>query len=59
MDFRDADSIMTPFDFMCPKESSDDEEKVEGFKPDNSSWEPNARVWGCERPSFNYETHAA
>ena len=31
----------------------------EGFKPDNTTWNPNARVWGCERPELLItETHA-
>ena len=98
VDFRDADSIMTPFDFMCPEDLADqngsgngsldtedsnnngrldsgedtnnngvlDTEDLdgdgvldEGFKPDNTAWNPNARVWGCERPELLItETHA-
>jgi hypothetical protein len=98
VDFRDADSIMTPFDFMCPEDLADqngsgngsldtedsnnngrldsgedtnnngvldtedlDGDSVldEGFKPDNTAWNPNARVWGCERPELLItETHA-
>ncbi len=98
VDFRDADSVMTPFDFMCPEDLADqngsgngsldtedsnnngrldsgedtnnngvlDTEDLdgdgvldEGFKPDNTAWNPNARVWGCERPELLItETHA-
>ena len=98
VDFRDADSVMTPFDFMCPEDLADqngsangsldtedannngrldsgedtnnngvlDTEDLnsdgvldEGFKPDNTTWNPNARVWGCERPELLItETHA-
>ena len=98
VDCRDADSIMTPFDFMCPEDLADqngsangsldtedsnnngrldsgedtnnngvlDTEDLdgdgvldEGFKPDNTVWNPNARVWGCERPELLItETHA-
>ena len=98
VDFRDADSVMTPFDFMCPEDLADqngsangslDTEDVnnngrldsgedtnnngvldtedldgdrildKGFKPDNTTWNPNARVWGCERPELLItETHA-
>ena len=53
VDFRDADSIMTRFDYMLPASG------VEGFKPDNTAWVPNATVWGCERPELLItETHA-
>lgn len=98
VDFRDADSVMTPFDFMCPEDLADqngsgngsldtedsnnngrldsgedtnnngvlDTEDLdgdgvldEGFKPNNTTWNPNARVWGCERPELLItETHA-
>ena len=98
VDFRDADSVMTPFDFMCPEDLADqngsangsldtedannngrldsgedtnnngvlDTEDLDGdgvldkgFKPDNTTWIPNARVWGCERPELLItETHA-
>ena len=98
VDFRDADSVMTPFDFMCPEDRADqngsangsldtedansngrldsgedtnnngvlDTEDLdgdgvldEGFKPVNTTWNPNARVWGCERPELLItETHA-
>ena len=53
VDFRDADSIMTRFDYMLPASGA------EGFKPDNTAWVPNATVWGCERAELLItETHA-
>ena len=71
VDFRDQDAVMTPFDYMSPEDLDGDdildtEEDLDGdsvldygFKPDNTAWAPNARVWGCERPELLItETHA-
>jgi hypothetical protein len=38
VDFRDADSVMTPFDYD------------ENFAPGSEAWNATKRVWGCERP---------
>ena len=38
VDFRDADSAMTPFDYD------------ETFTTGSTQWAPKKRVWGCERP---------
>jgi hypothetical protein len=47
VDFRDGDSIMTPFDYD------------EMFVPDVASWNPTKRVWGAERPELLItEVHA-
>jgi hypothetical protein len=49
VDFRDADSIMTRFDYDAT------------FAPGSTSWAPAAgdTVWGCERPELLItETHA-
>jgi hypothetical protein len=40
VDFRDDDSVMTPFDYD------------ENFKRANTSWNPTKRVWGVERPEI-------
>lgn len=40
VDFRDADSAMTPFDYD------------ETFTAGSSQWSPTKRVWGCERPEL-------
>jgi hypothetical protein len=40
VDFRDGDSIMTPFDYD------------ETFTVGSSAWSPSKRVWGCERPEI-------
>jgi len=40
IDFRDGDSVMTPFDYD------------ENFNADPTSWTPAKRVWGCERPEI-------
>ena len=40
VDFRDGDSIMTPFDYDP------------GFDPATVSWNASQRVWGCERPEL-------
>ncbi len=39
VDFRDSDDIMTPFDY--------DEDLRDG-------WQPNKRVWGCEKPELQF-----
>jgi len=47
VDFRDADSIMTRFDYD------------EAFTAGRTTWNPTKRVWGCERPEIILtETHA-
>lgn len=49
VDFRDADSIMTRFDYDA------------NFSPGSTSWSatPGSTVWGCERPELLItETHA-
>jgi len=40
VDFRDGDSIMTPFDYDP------------GFDPATAAWNGSQRVWGCERPEL-------
>jgi hypothetical protein len=40
VDFRDADSAMTPFDYD------------ETFNAGSMAWSPTKRVWGCERPEI-------
>jgi hypothetical protein len=40
VDFRDDDSIMTPFDYD------------EMFAAGSTSWNASKRVWGCERPEI-------
>ena len=47
VDFRDGDSIMTPFDYD------------ETFNPGVASWNPTKRAWGAERPELLItEVHA-
>ena len=40
VDFRDADSVMTPFDYDV------------NFGGGSTTWSPTGRVWGCERPEL-------
>jgi hypothetical protein len=47
VDFRDGDSVMTPFDYD------------ETFKATSPAWNPTKRVWGAERPELLItEVHA-